>query len=211
MNGILMTLPNHEAIRKLLKDVTRRTDGLKELNKEPDKWKYVGKSRAKHMVGEVDTFCFRTDDGREKFIKPRYHVGETVYVKEEWATLVEYDSLAPCDIPLKVPIFFESLCNLYSVGKIRSPMFLRGCHARDFIQITSVRPGRAQEITEEDCYREGNTDFRDKFPTIAAVHDPIHSYAQLWDSINGKKYPWSSNPWVWRIEFKLVRKDGKEL
>ncbi len=24
-------------------------------------------------------------------------------------------------------------------------------------------------------------------------------FAQLWDSINGKKYPFESNPWVWRI------------
>lgn len=28
------------------------------------------------------------------------------------------------------------------------------------------------------------------------------AYKYLWDRINGKKHPWSSNPWVWVIEFK---------
>ena len=25
-----------------------------------------------------------------------------------------------------------------------------------------------------------------------------------WDLINGKKYPWGNNPWVWVIEFRKV-------
>lgn len=29
-------------------------------------------------------------------------------------------------------------------------------------------------------------------------------FATLWDSINGKKAPWASNPWVWVITFKVV-------
>lgn len=29
-------------------------------------------------------------------------------------------------------------------------------------------------------------------------------YGIVWDHLNGKKYPWSSNPWVWVIEFKKV-------
>jgi hypothetical protein len=31
-----------------------------------------------------------------------------------------------------------------------------------------------------------------------------YSFQTLWDSINRKKYPWSSNPWVWVIEFKRI-------
>ena len=33
------------------------------------------------------------------------------------------------------------------------------------------------------------------------------SYASLWDSINGKKHPWESNPWVFVYTFKVV--EGK--
>jgi hypothetical protein len=25
-----------------------------------------------------------------------------------------------------------------------------------------------------------------------------------WDSINGKQYPWETNPWVWAVEFRRV-------
>jgi len=32
------------------------------------------------------------------------------------------------------------------------------------------------------------------------------SRISLWDSINGKKHPWSSNPYVWVIEFKKTMK-----
>jgi len=31
------------------------------------------------------------------------------------------------------------------------------------------------------------------------------AYGNLWDSINGKKYPWVSNPWGWVIEFKRIK------
>ena len=30
------------------------------------------------------------------------------------------------------------------------------------------------------------------------------SFSSLWQSINGKKYPWESNPWVWVIEFTKI-------
>lgn len=31
-----------------------------------------------------------------------------------------------------------------------------------------------------------------------------HAFGNLWNSINEKKAPWSSNPWIWRIEFRRV-------
>ncbi len=30
------------------------------------------------------------------------------------------------------------------------------------------------------------------------------AYGELWDSINGDRAPWSSNPWVWAITFKRI-------
>lgn len=31
------------------------------------------------------------------------------------------------------------------------------------------------------------------------------SFANLWDEINAKRgFPWESNPWIWRIEFRRM-------
>jgi len=38
--------------------------------------------------------------------------------------------------------------------------------------------------------------------------DRLHR--DLWDSINAKRAPWSSNPWVWVIEFRMGLKLPQE-
>ena len=77
------------------------------------------------------------------------------------------------------------------------------------IRITSVRPERLQDITDEDCLKEGvrfveNSDgyfsngMSDEYTT------PISAFAALIDEISGRRI-WERNPFVWRIEFKLVK------
>jgi hypothetical protein len=44
-----------------------------------------------------------------------------------------------------------------------------------------------------------NEDLRKDFPEIDRI-----CFRTLWDGINGKKYPWKSNPWVWVYEFTRV-------
>jgi hypothetical protein len=34
--------------------------------------------------------------------------------------------------------------------------------------------------------------------------DPTDAFRELWDSINAKRAPWASNPWVWVLTFKVV-------
>jgi hypothetical protein len=36
------------------------------------------------------------------------------------------------------------------------------------------------------------------------LHTARSAFGNLWDSINAKKHPWESNPWVWVIEFRRV-------
>lgn len=36
--------------------------------------------------------------------------------------------------------------------------------------------------------------------------DPITSFQSLWQSINAKKHPWKSNPWVWVYDFERIEK-----
>lgn len=73
---------------------------------------------------------------------------------------------------------------------------------RLLLEVVSVRVERLQNISEADAIAEGcvASDSDGKF----SVPGPVYRYEQLWDSINGKKHPWASNPWVWVIEFKAV-------
>jgi hypothetical protein len=191
MRGILFKPDMIQAIVEERKTVTRR-----KVNIDPLGW----------LKCEDAPYCFihkNTDE--HKIIKPRYHVSEVVYIKEAWATEKQYNNLAPHDIPQTAEILYmadgigEWPINL-PIGKLRSPMFLKEINARYFIQITDVRAERLQEITIQDVIAEGIPPETD---SLNWVETTIDHYRQLWDSIN-PDYPFSSNPWVWRYEFKKV-------
>jgi hypothetical protein len=71
------------------------------------------------------------------------------------------------------------------------------------LEITDVSVERLQEISEDDAFAEGVAEKvspEEEDYTLSA-EEVFH---KLWDSINGKTYPWESNPWVWAIEFKKL-------
>jgi hypothetical protein len=80
----------------------------------------------------------------------------------------------------------------------RPSIFMPRWASRTILEISNVRVERLQEITEEDAIKEGL--LNDEINQITA----IENFENLWEQINGKKYPWSSNPWVWVIEFKRL-------
>ena len=85
--------------------------------------------------------------------------------------------------------------------------------ARYFIKITDVRVEHLQEITEEDCIKEGIESFTKdervfKYGLEGWVwsdmpRSPIEAYAALIDQINGKG-TWESNPFVFVYDYELM-------
>jgi hypothetical protein len=87
--------------------------------------------------------------------------------------------------------------------------------SRITLEVVSVRVERLQEITEEDARAEG---VRPSDAAVVFQNDAsgrphqrsdmgmthLGAFAILWDKINGKRAPWVSNPWVWRVEFRRV-------
>jgi hypothetical protein len=146
--------------------------------------------------------------------KPRYQVGEPVYIKEAWATEKQYDHLKPSEIPHTAKIFYVSdgvgewPTNL-SIGKLRSPLFLPEPFARYFILIKDVRAERLQEISEWDAQAEGIEAFYRTTPCGYSweAKERTKRFIELWNSIN-KDYPWESNPWVFRYEFEYQSKEN---
>ena len=85
----------------------------------------------------------------------------------------------------------------------RPSIYMPRWACRFTVRIISVRPERLQDITEQDAQAEGvdgsytnlgNGDFD--------VWMPKDEFRTLWNSLNGDRHPWSSNPWVWRIEYE---------
>jgi len=145
-------------------------------------WRCTGGGSERNIIYKADgdtamSFC-GIDDGRESIL----HVPEDYWA--EWDRLV-YKTRKSCEW--------------------RSPLFMPKWAVRTWLEVISVRPERLQDITEEDCIREGiELDDNDIIAAHAKGKLPaLYAFIKLWDSINAKRgYSWDSNPWVWRIEFK---------
>ena len=70
--------------------------------------------------------------------------------------------------------------------------------SRITLEVIGVRVERLADISQADCVAEGCPGGPDRSPT------PRQQYMVLWDTINAKRAPWASNPWVWVVEFKRV-------
>lgn len=83
-----------------------------------------------------------------------------------------------------------------------TPLFMPRWASRLTLDVTSVRIERLQDITEEDARAEGVTPDEG----MAGVTPTMYrdAFRDLWDSINGDRAPWRSNPWLWVVSFKRV-------
>ena len=96
-------------------------------------------------------------------------------------------------------------------------MFVKPALMSHRIRITGIKCERLQDISDEDCFREGiseswyeSTDtttygFVDEKKGTAVEFDtPRKAFAALIDKVSGRG-TWASNPWVVVYEFELVK------
>lgn len=124
-------------------------------------------------------------------------VGDRLWVRETWA-------------PTKYPATENYV---YKTGFDVKPSFIERWYpsihmprqaSRITLEITRVRVERLQDISEEDAIAEGFNSNRLLSWNEFVNYSAVHYFKKTWDSINAKKHPWDSNPWVWVIEFKQV-------
>jgi hypothetical protein len=174
MKGIIFTAPMVRALLEKRKPVTRRLQGLEEINKNPDHWKFYNS-----LDG---IFAFRSgscaDDCDIKFAKPPYRPGEIVYVRETWAiTNLALDPVSLCNLPQQISVYAGGIHDYdldpWLTEKMaprviyradlpqrlshlwRPSIHLPEKYARLKLEIVDVRPERVQEITEEEAIKEG--------------------------------------------------------
>lgn len=95
-------------------------------------------------------------------------------------------------------------------GRNRPGRFMPRELSRLTLEVTEVRVQRLQDISPADIDAEGcrpdlvagqDIDIDgDLWP--AGVRTVRLAFQELWDSLNAKRAPWDSNPWVWAVTFR---------
>jgi hypothetical protein len=138
--------------------------------------------------------------------------GDRLWVREAWALVHNHGEDGIDDFNGAVPSTPPPLAQIwYRAGhpwehdgredngfRWRPSIFMPRWASRITLEITEVRAERLHSITEEDVQAEGcyGSPFGKKGDAML--------FPTLWDSINGKKHPWSSNPWCWVLSFKRL-------
>lgn len=200
---ILMSTDMIKATLEGRKVMTRRTYGLEKVNANPDEWEYRGildSSPQWHIFRHIPT------DTCLDIKCPYGQAGDLLWFKETWIVDAQFDGDKASEIPTDAEVWYKTSPPLPdSFNKWRSGRFMPKWACRIRREIKSIRAEKLQDIELVDIVDEG-TLIPEKIydlPDHKGKYLAIQQYfIDLWDSINGKKYPWSSNPWVWPIEFE---------
>ena len=163
---------------------------------------YVYRWKADGVITEIcmyDRDEISIDEGQ---ILPKYKIGEIIAVAQS------YNS------------FYNDECNpnLFPNGAgWTNKMYVKPELMPHQIRITNVRAERLQDISDEDCLKEGiikgkvgseDTHFMDAYYIPTLKKDPFctpqGAYSYLIDKISGKG-TWENNPYVFVYDFELVK------
>ena len=173
------------------------------------KWHYP----PKYAQGWGKAFQIPTNislEEREKNWNPPAHAGDILWVRETWKT-TEKCGLYP-DWPIEgSPHYIYKAddldCDATKFARWYPSIHMPKAAARIFLRVQSVSCQRIQEITTEECVREGIDEDMENVCGEGAARD---SFRILWDSTvkisEQSQYGWNANPWVWRIAFERCEK-----
>lgn len=204
MKPILFSTPMVQAI----------LDGRKTMTR-----KVIKESTIKH-IWNVGNFILSAD-GKvmssdlivEQYSK--YKVGDVLYVREAWGLRYfgtsqywHYKSNIPFN---KDDIVYRASCgdeyshngldSYFLVDKIWKPsIHMPKEHARIFLRVTNVRVERLQDISEDDCLKEGMP-IEEKGLDVFLLW-----WMPLWNSTAKEGYKWKDDPYVFVYEFERVEK-----
>lgn len=146
------------------------------------------------------TYC------KDKIHLSRYKVGEVVAIAQSYETVYHEQGLETLDMLVSGW--------KYSKGW-RNKLFVCADFMSHHIRITDIKVERLQDISDEDCLKEGiyEDSGDDKYPSSIfyefegnkddGFDTPREAFAALIDKVSGKG-TWESNPYVFVYEFKLI-------
>ena len=155
------------------------------------------------------TYC------KDKIHLSRYKVGEVVAIAQKYRD-VEQEGY-PVDS--RYDAFRTANWGNGEDGALKSSsgwnnkLFVRADFMPHHIRITDIKIERLQNISDEDCFKEGifKWDAGQKdipfysfhYADIPDYSNPCDAFAELIDKVSGKG-TWESNPYVFVYEFELI-------
>lgn len=127
---------------------------------------------------------------REEMIaRCRYKVGDQLWVKETFGKLPE--TLGGTFVYRAE----EPARWLPKDWKWKPAIFMPRSASRLTLEVEDVGIQELRQLTKKDAFEEG--------------FEGRQSFITYWDSLNTKRgFPWSSNPWVYVIRFKIIHRWG---
>ena len=190
-NNAKSILFNTEMVKAILdgrKTQTRRVIPLK--NNDLIFTGFVVSSTAKNREG----YCaFGKNKERDlEFIKPKYKVGDILYVKEKCVD--EY----PNGFCFKEDYEEEEWNDRYLIKQ-----YCNKLNARIFLKVTNVRVERLQDISVRDI--EKATGWRREIYSYSNKNKAFFKdYRDFWNSTAKDGYKWEDNPYVFVYEFERI-------
>lgn len=166
---------------------------------------------------------FVLKDGGVKVSVPPYKVGDVVAVAQSYKSI--HEEMMNGD-------YGSSMYDAFRCARVdgtkgwNSKMYVRADLMPHQIRITDIKMERLQDISDEDCAKEGVRYFLDyskeriaRFyidsipnyrPGEMVTYDCVKdAFAVLIDKVSGKG-TWESNPYVFTYSFELVQKGGQQ-
>ena len=194
---ILFSTPMVQAIMDGRKSMTRRV-----IKPQPD----VDGLIYEPQLGEyVDT--------NSMIFKAKYNVGDILWVRETWQSFFQEEVTqkhergpeSSSGIPAEMAkghymYYFYRADGEIPLARWEPSIYMPKKAARLFLRVTNVRAERLQDMSYDDCLKEGMWDYGTDVDTLAA-------FQALWDGLNAKRgYGWDTNPWVWVYTFERCDK-----
>ena len=166
------------------------------------------------LCGNIIKVYALDPDGRERGVfVPRYKVGEVVAVAQAYKYVESELNTSG------VKRVYNQSLDLYEHPLTGTPgwdnkMFVKAELMPHRILITNVRVERLQDISDEDCLREGIVEhcpgvqygFSSNFGYCGQYpfSTPRGAFSALIDKVSGRG-TWGNNPWNFAYEFELVK------
>lgn len=184
-------------------------DGRKTMTRRLVPQKVIKNSKVYAQLGQRGG---NINDARIEYIvhQSPYKIGEVVAIAQSYRKIEKEIEKEGYPLDLKRE---KRICAGYT-----NKMFVRAEDMPHHIKITNIRAEHLQDISDEDCLREGvrlweDADSEYKSNPLGKLYEivgrwdgyksPREAFAALIDYVSGKG-TWESNPLVWVYEFELI-------